>query len=222
GSMDRTDSSSSISAAAGMACGASDRCDDARRCIDALRRGAMVLATAMLGACGSPYYTAEPIEAWVVDAETGKPIEGAVVTANWQLVSTSLDTGGRKLRQLEVMETTTDKNGRFSFPGFTRINVTLDELREEDPQILIFKSGYRYGRYVNRYVNEGRDVGPRRKAAAAGKTLRLERGDANPARYALELRSMMSSLENITLFEGPSNVPQMLRALACEKYRIKK
>ncbi|MET0917175.1 MAG: carboxypeptidase-like regulatory domain-containing protein, partial [Burkholderiales bacterium] len=115
----------------------------------------MLAATAFTG-CGSPYYTADPIEAWVVDAETGRPIEGAVVTANWQLVSTSFDTGGRKLRQLEVMETTTDKQGRFFFPGFTRINFTLDELREEDPQILIFKSGYRYMRAINRYPDNGR------------------------------------------------------------------
>ena len=48
-------------------------------------------------ACADPYYTIAPIEAWVVDADTGAPIEGAVVTANWQLVGLSFDTGGRKL-----------------------------------------------------------------------------------------------------------------------------
>ena len=31
------------------------------------------------------YYSAAPIEAWVVDAETGKPLEGVIVSANWQL-----------------------------------------------------------------------------------------------------------------------------------------
>jgi hypothetical protein len=180
-----------------------------------------VLATILLAGCGSPYYTADPIEAWVVDAETGKPIEGAVVTANWQLVSTSLDTGGRKLRQLEVMETTTDKQGRFHFPGFTRINFTLDELREEDPQILIFKSGYRYMRSVNRYPDEGRAAGVKRSSSATGKTLRLELGNADPAKYALQLRPMMSSLENITMLDGASRVPKMLKALSCEKYRLK-
>ena len=45
-----------------------------------------------------------PIEAWVVDAETGKPIEGVVVTANWELVKGSLD-GPRYYGQLEVKET---------------------------------------------------------------------------------------------------------------------
>ena len=54
----------------------------------------VVLATS-LQACGDLYYTAAPIEAWVVDADTGAPIEGAVVTANWQLVAFGFDTGGR-------------------------------------------------------------------------------------------------------------------------------
>ena len=35
-----------------------------------------VLATGVLSACdGSLYYISDPIEAWVVDAETGKPID---------------------------------------------------------------------------------------------------------------------------------------------------
>ncbi|HEY3178065.1 MAG TPA: carboxypeptidase-like regulatory domain-containing protein, partial [Casimicrobiaceae bacterium] len=94
----------------------------------------VALVSLALNACGSPYYTSDPIEAWVVDAETGQPIEGAVVTANWQLVGFTLDTGGRKGGQLEVMETITDANGRFYFRGFTKLNLSLGELRDQDPQ----------------------------------------------------------------------------------------
>ena len=43
-----------------------------------------VLCLLPLSACGETY-SAEAIEAWVVDAETGQPIEGVVVAANWQL-----------------------------------------------------------------------------------------------------------------------------------------
>jgi hypothetical protein len=39
------------------------------------------------------------------------------------------------------METTTDKNGRFFFPGFTKLNPSLEELRDMDPQILDFQVG---------------------------------------------------------------------------------
>ena len=52
-----------------------------------LSRSLLITAFAVaMEACADPYYTAAPIEAWVVDADTGAPIEGAVVTANWQLV----------------------------------------------------------------------------------------------------------------------------------------
>ena len=113
-----------------MACGAWDRCD-----VTPLNTAKylMTMITALaLNACGSPYYTSDPIEAWVVDADTGQPIEGAVVTANWQLVGFGFDTGGRKLGQLEVMEALTDKNGRFYFPGFTKLNPGLDDFSELD------------------------------------------------------------------------------------------
>ena len=39
-----------------------------------------------LQACGAPpWYKAEPIEAWVADAETNQPLEGVIVVAHWQL-----------------------------------------------------------------------------------------------------------------------------------------
>lgn len=54
---------------------------------------AVVLSSA-LQACGAPYSTAAPIEAWVADADTGQPIGDAIVTANWQLVAFGVDSGG--------------------------------------------------------------------------------------------------------------------------------
>ena len=40
---------------------------------------------------GMPFYTAVPIDARAVDAQTGQPVAGAYVIANWQLVTGSLD-----------------------------------------------------------------------------------------------------------------------------------
>src|SRR3990172_3705709 len=62
-------------------------------------------------------YSAEPIEARVVDAETKQPLEGVIVTANWELVEGTLAGGPRVLGQMMVMEAVTDANGRFSFPA---------------------------------------------------------------------------------------------------------
>ena len=101
--------------------------------------GCLVLFS--LPGCTSPVYFAESMEAWVVDAETGEPIEGVVVVANWQLVVGSLD-GPRPRGQLNILETVTDKNGRFYFPAWGPKLALASHLRHEDPALLFFKSGY--------------------------------------------------------------------------------
>lgn len=107
----------------------------------------LLLAFPLLSGCHSPYYTIEPFEAWAVDAESGEPIEGAVVVATWALFEDGLH--GHHFREMvEVKETVTDKNGRFAFPGFKFYNPKLHDLME-DPKIIIFKSGYEYVRKSN-------------------------------------------------------------------------
>jgi hypothetical protein len=177
----------------------------------------LVLAAAALAGCGSPYYTSAPIEAWVVDAETGAPIEGAVVTANWQLVASSLDTGGRKLHQLEVMEAVTDKAGRFHFPGFTRINFTLEQLREEDPQILIFKRGYRYARFAS----DGGATGNHRSSAVIGSRISLTKAAHEAKEVARDLAFLAAGLEHIADSGQSQQVTSMTRSLVCERRRLK-
>lgn len=202
-----------------MASGDSDRCERASRAhwVRKIAIGCM----ASLVACAPPYYTADPIEAWVVDAETGQPIEGAVVTANWQLVSVGLDTGGRKLHQLEVKETRTDKNGRFYFPGFTKLNNMVDELREEDPQLLIFKPGYEYYRTASSYPNREGQPGAHRTARFNGEKLKLTNDDQNIKKAAANLSSLTTNLESIANAGASNEVPQMLRAVACAAKQLR-
>ena len=50
---------------------------------------AMLAAIFQLASC-SVTYQFDPIEAWVIDAVTGNPSEGAVVTATWVVVNGSL------------------------------------------------------------------------------------------------------------------------------------
>jgi hypothetical protein len=180
-----------------------------------------LLVAAALCGCGSPYYTADPIEAWVVDAETGAPIEGAVVTANWQLLAGSFDTGGRKLRQLEVMETVTDKNGRFHFPGFIRLNISLDDLGEEDPQVLVFKPGYQYYRATNDYPIGSASPGPHRASSANGRRLKMRRVDSDLQTRARDLTSLGINLTSIEDSGDLGRIPGILRAIGCERMRLK-
>ena len=205
-----------------MASGDSSRCSTQHTMTRLVRTFLLVVVTG-LQACGDLYYTAAPIEAWVVDADTGAPIEGAVVTANWQLVAFGFDTGGRKQGQLEVMETVTDKNGRFHFPGFTKVNLSGNALGEEDPQILIFKPGYRHIQATNQYpIGQEESQGPRRRSSIIGQRLKMQPAGDDVKKYASDLGFLGVELEIIADNGRAHELPRMIRALACERLRLRK
>lgn len=89
------------------------------------------------------YYKAEPIEAWVIDADTKQPLEGVIVVAHWQLKG-GLE-GGNPIGQMMIMETVTDAKGRFYFPGWgPKLRPFTGSLKTQSPGLLLFKSGYEY------------------------------------------------------------------------------
>lgn len=123
--------------------------------------------------CASLQYSAEPIEAWVVDAETKQPLEGVVITANWQLEEGTFG-GNVQAGQLNVMETTTDKEGRFRFHGWGPLKVAKGHLVNRDPQLLLFKSGYEYQALSNKYSSDRElRLRPVRWSDWNGKTIEL-------------------------------------------------
>jgi hypothetical protein len=64
-----------------------------------------------------PWYTAKPISAVVVDFDTKKPVEDAVVVAIWILEKGTL-AGSYITGVLEAEESISDKNGRFHIEGW--------------------------------------------------------------------------------------------------------
>ena len=126
-----------------------------------------------LSGCASLQYSAEPIEARVVDAETKQPLEGVIITANWQLEEGTFG-GNVQAGQLSVMETTTDKEGKFRFPGWGPLKVAKGHLVNRDPQLLLFKSGYESLGLENKYSSD-RELRLRsvRKSDWNGKTIVL-------------------------------------------------
>jgi hypothetical protein len=92
--------------------------------------------------CGG-FYSAEEITATVVDAETKAPLAGVHVIAEWAIRGGM--NYGDVVGYMKVMETVTDKNGRFHFPGWgPRPNLHFGEIRQAAPALMLFKSGYRY------------------------------------------------------------------------------
>jgi hypothetical protein len=108
----------------------------------------------------SQEYSADPISAQVVDAETGKPLPGVSVVAHWQLEG-GLE-GGSELGAVMVMEAETDANGKFSMPAWGPKRVYQSpgvygnaRIKSAAPEIFFFKSGYENGRRLNYYGSEG-------------------------------------------------------------------
>lgn len=164
-------------------------------------------------------YRAEPIEAWVVDAETKQPIEGVVVTANWELETGTLG-GNVPAGQLMVMETVTDRKGRFYFPAWgpkdtpaTMPNPlkSAPHLVNRDPHILLFKPGYRWVGLENDFSADY-NKGEVRKSQWSGKTIPVERFRGTPREYYthLDLMPLAGLIEDC----GWKNIPRLLIAVS--------
>ena len=76
----------------------------------------------------------------VVDAETGKPIEGAVVMVEWQKKAFLSMNGGWSFHN--ARETLTDADGKFSLSSAEGINLNPFTFVQE-PRIIVFSPGYR-------------------------------------------------------------------------------
>ncbi|MHB8535099.1 MAG: peptidase associated/transthyretin-like domain-containing protein [Sulfuricaulis sp.] len=152
-------------------------------------------ALVSLPACAGPLtYSAEPIEAWVVDAKTKQPLEGVVVTANWQLEEGTLG-GSVPAGQLMVLESVTDKNGRFFFPAWGPKRVPKGHLVNDDPQLLLFMSGYEYQRLNNPYSsNRELRLRPVRRSVWSGRTIELKKFVGTPKQRLEMLERSIPSL----------------------------
>lgn len=118
------------------------------------------------------YYAAEAIEARVVDADTKQPLEGVIVTANWQLFHSTV--GGRVPgKQLMVMEAVTDKDGKFTFPAWGPKLALWGYLDNRDPQLLLFKPGHEYRGLQNPTLSTT-DHSTVRRSMWNGKTIELK------------------------------------------------
>jgi len=156
-------------------------------------------------------YSAEAIEGWVVDAETGKPMEGVIVVAHWQLKGGF--EGGNPVGQLKILESVTEPNGRYSFAAWGPKFALMGHLRSESPEILMFKKGYKFLGLSNNWYRD-RDTS---KSDWNGKSVKLERFDGTPAEYAKHLGRLNSDLWYFGYADGEpcgwESFPKMLAAL---------
>lgn len=81
-----------------------------------------------------------PFMGKVVDAETGEPIEGAVVLIVFTTESSSL--GGSVNSFADAIETLTDARGEFKFRPKRVNHFKMNASWDDDYQVSIFKPGY--------------------------------------------------------------------------------
>ena len=171
-------------------------------------------------------YSAKAITARVVDAETKEPLEGVVVVAHWQL-NGGLE-GWSPLGELMVMDAVTDQNGTFHFPawGPKKIPKGLDwnaRLKDLDPQLLLFKSGYRWQELSNsKSMEQMSHKGPAvRSSDYDGKTIELEKFKGTPQEYWKHIEyfhiSWLQPLQHHCAWKG---MPRMVVALDQESKRV--
>jgi len=118
----------------------------------ALTVGFLMLWTSAVALCAS--YSAAALSGRVVDASTQLPMADVVVVAHWQLVGGFME--ARPAGELKIYETTTDSEGRFTFPSWGPVQVLRPDvmLRNSDPELHLFKSGYAITNVGNQLRND--------------------------------------------------------------------
>lgn len=94
--------------------------------------------------------SAAAIDSRVVDGTTGKPIEGAVVVAYWQVMQGSMTGDSLPCTPANLEEAVTDRQGRFHIPGWGPTwSPCFTGMPANDPIMYVFKPGYYYGKFDN-------------------------------------------------------------------------
>jgi hypothetical protein len=191
----------------------------------------------MTQSCASVEYSADPIEAWVVDAETKQPIEGVIVVAHWELVGPMEN---YPVGQIEVLESVTDKNGRFHFPAWgPKLHLApFRYLTDSDPELLFFKSGYKYISVSNsldlrpkKYYYDGMPGGTKEKPTGSkrisfwnGETIEMKRFKGSSEEYVDHFARFNYDLGRIALDDPETcnwkKISQTIRVMNVERQRL--
>jgi hypothetical protein len=169
---------------------------------------AALAAASLVSGCGR-IYSAAPISARVVDAESGAPIEGVNVVAAWQAKG-GLE-GGNVKGYVTVMEAVTNANGEFSFPGWGPKWWSNGAIQDGAPLLILFKPGYdaeflwerKYGmENAPSHMTSSRD----------GKSLTMKRFDGSTQEYSERLGGILSVVDSLILDGGCSwrSIPRFL------------
>lgn len=135
-----------------------------------------------------------PFSGKVVDAETGEPIEGAVVLIGFSTKSGS--PGGWSWKFADAIEIMTDANGDFHLPPKRVSLFRVNAIWDKDCKISIFKPGY--AAYPGH---------PKTFSSWKEKRSRIIPQDEYITYYLPRLRSLEKRKDNLLNVEKPGGIP---------------
>lgn len=139
-------------------------------------------------------YWAYPIEATVVDKDTGTPLAGVVVVANWEISGGLNFPESAPVGELMVMEAVTDKAGRFHFPGWgPKLIFFHNRLDGAAPQLFLFKPNYDLKVVNNQWFHAEIVMSAESKSVWDGRRIDLDRFRGSAEQYAQRFSAVISS-----------------------------
>lgn len=199
-----------------------------------------------LSACISTFaetpltYSGAEIKGRIVDAETGAPIEGAVVVAFWTMYHQTLVNmyamGSARRRVFNVEETISGREGRYTIPAwgplYRPIGWQIDG--RDDPYLFVFKPGHDAEGLSNlqqqdnsgappfnpdnaslrRSIHDGKDIGIYKLGKKPRKQYGIDPRVKPLPIHVQNVRGMVSQLNWIVDVGGPDRSEQERRTIA--------
>ena len=191
-----------------------------RRASRSIRAHLMVAAILIASGCNQTVpmqYSADPIAATVVDAESGTPLAGVNVVAGWE-VTGGLE-GGNVVGWVKVMEAVTDESGQFFLPGWGPVAWTKGgSVKSESPLLILFKSGYDRRLLVQRKRSPIERAPSHMQSDWNGENIKLTRYAGSYEEYARRIAGFSVTLNSL-LDNGECNwksIPRFLWSLQIE------
>jgi len=182
-------------------------------------------------------YSTTPIEGWVVDEETGKPLKDVIVVVQWMLYNYKFQVVQGSSGVLTAMEAVTDEKGYFYLPKLGPKTMPRGSyVLHKSPKLIFFKSGYYWKELSNspkifdpdKYPNIDRCILSAEKISRFnyqvpethsdwhGKTIKLKIFEDSLEKYAVDLGRINESLVILGLpqtYCGWKKIPRLVQAL---------
>lgn len=183
-----------------------------------LRMAAWIVAVLAAYIVISKLNMAPATEGWVVDADSGEPVEGVVVVAYWGMEKAwawSVAPAGA----IAVFEEVTDKDGYYRIPGWGPRWTPYYIRQTADPRIILFKNGYE-PRFLRNMTVGGSGYNSKgsffRSSMWDGKTVEINQFTGTPEERLKMLWGIIPALEG----DYSEQIPLLLTALLLEEKDI--